>query len=319
MVLRSCLLRSRLLGRLVGGAAIASLAVTLTAQEQPGRPMFRTRGEGVRVDALVTDGERPVAGLTAKDFELTDGGVRQEVSVQSLADTPLDVLLVLDTSTSVGTNGLAHLVRAADTMFSRLKPKDRAGLVAFSQDVLMRAALTPQHVRVRSLLPTLKVHGMTAIIDATYAAMQLADSDRPTLLLVFSDGVDTASWLRYNEVLDTARRSGVVPYAVVTGEGVASYVQRGGRPLEDRLGPSVDEAARFLGDLVGAGGGVFMNAEQPKDLEQRFGEALDSFRQRYVLTYAPTGVERDGWHPITIRIKGRGSYRVRARSGYFAR
>ena len=311
------------LSRLAGGAAIAGLLmVGLAAQEHP---TFRTRGEGVRVDALVTDGERPVLGLTANDFELIDSGVKQEISVASLADTPLDVLLVLDTSTSVGEQGLAHLVRAADTLFSRLKPKDRAGLVAFSQDVLMRAALTPQHRRVRTMLGTLKVHGMTAIMDATYAAMQLADTDRPTLMLVFSDGIDTASWLRRADVLDAARRSGVVPYAVVTGEGIAAFIPRpdrgtvNQRMVDERGQPLDDSVVGFLGQLVRNGGGVVLNAEQTRDLEQRFGEALDSFRQRYVLTYSPVGVERTGWHPLTVRVKSRGGYRVRARSGYFVR
>jgi VWFA-related protein len=308
----------RLAGRAMAFLVLAILVMaTLGAQEQP---TFRTSGEGVRVDVLVTDGERPVAGLAAKDFELIDSGVKQEITVASLAETPLDVLLVLDTSTSVGTEGLAHLVRAADALFERLKPKDRAGLVAFSQDVLMRAALTPQHLRVRGMLRTLKVHGMTAIIDATYAATQLADPDRPTLMLVFSDGLDTASWLRRPDVLDTARRSGVVPYAVVTGEGIAAYIPRAGRRfVEQRVERLDDDAAGFLGELVRNGGGVVLNAEQTRDLEKRFGEALDSFRQRYVLTYSPTGVERTGWHPITIRIKGHGGYRVRARSGYFVR
>jgi hypothetical protein len=38
-------------------------------------PKFRSRTAAVRVDALVTDGRHPVAGLTAANFELRDNGV----------------------------------------------------------------------------------------------------------------------------------------------------------------------------------------------------------------------------------------------------
>lgn len=292
-----------------------------TPSEQPA-PTFRTRSEGVRVEVLVTDGERPVGGLAARDFELVDSGVRQQVNVETLADTPLDVILVLDTSTSLTAQGLSHLARAADALIARLQPRDRAGLVTFSQDVMIRSALTTQHERVRAGLRNLQLHGTTAVIDSTYAGMALSDGDRPTLLLVFTDGIDTASWLRPRDVLDTARRSGVVPYAVVVGEGVAfmpSFVQLTPRRALDQLRARADETERFLGDLVSTGGGVFMNAAQTRNLEERFADALDNFRQRYVLTYSPTGVERTGWHPIAIKIKEHASYRVRARQGYFVR
>ena len=68
------------------------------------------------------------------------------------------------------------------------------------------------------------------------------------------------------------------------------------------------------GKSVATGGGVFMQAENTRALERRFAEALDSFRERYVITYVPRGVEGAGWHPVDIRVKGR--HRVRARPGY---
>src|SRR5262245_61615421 len=101
----------------------------------PSTPTFRTRGEGVRIDVLVTDRERPVAGLTTKDFALTDHGIAQTVEAASLATLPLDIILVLDLSVSLGEEGLQHLARGADALLARLKPEDRAALVTFSQVV----------------------------------------------------------------------------------------------------------------------------------------------------------------------------------------
>jgi VWFA-related protein len=280
-------------------------------------PTFRTGAAGVQIDVLVTDDERPVAGLAAKDFELTDSGVNQNIEVTSLSDLPVDVIIVLDNSTSLRDEGLKHLVRATDTLLASLRPRDRAALVTFSQVVTIRAALTAQHARVRDIARDLKIEGTTSAIDAVFAATTLQTVNRSSLLLVFSDGIDTASWLRPDQVLATVRRSAVVPYAVVLGEELTLTgelpVPAGMRQTRQTDEP-LDGTGSFLRDLVVTGGGVFMSAENTRMLERRFAEALDSFRQRYVITYAPRGVEGAGWHPVNIKVKG--GHRVRARPGY---
>lgn len=281
----------------------------------PSAPTFRTRGEGVRIDVLVTDRERPVAGLTSKDFTLTDNGAGQTVEAASLASLPLDVILVLDVSVSLGEEGLRNLTLAADALLAKLRRDDRAALVTFSQVVMIRSELTTDHPRVRGMVKGLRVHGMTSAMDAIHTGMMLQqDIDRPTLMLVFTDGLDTQSWLRPEMVLDTARQSVAVPYAVVAGEGVKAYATPKASLLAG--GTPVNPAARFLWDLVQVGGGVFMNAEKTDQLEKRFTEALENFRQRYILTYVPRGVEQKGWHPVSIAVKDR-RYRIRARPGYF--
>jgi Ca-activated chloride channel homolog len=298
-------------------AAIQPPAPSTQPPAAPGEPSFRTQTSGVRIDVLVTDGERPVPNLTPADFELTDSGVAQQVEVTSLRDMPVDVIIVLDTSASLGDDGLRHLLRATDSLLGSLRASDRAALVTFSRTVMMRSDLTPIHDRVRGMLAGVKAKGTTSVIDATYAATTLQTQlDRPALLLVFSDGIDTASWLRPEKVLETVRRSAVVPYAVVVGEAAVMMTSVPGadttRPSEPR--EPLDATDSFLRDLVVTGGGVFMPAAETRQLEHRFAEALDNFRQRYVLTYTPRGVDAPGWHPVTVKVKGR--HRVRARPGY---
>jgi VWFA-related protein len=298
------------------------MGVFVAAQQpQPpsSTPTFRTRTAGIRIDVLVTDDERPVAGLTAQDFVLTDSGVPQQIEVSSLRDLPVDVIIVLDISTSLREDGLKHLVRATDTLLASLQPRDRAALVTFSQVVFMRSPLTGEHARVRAIASQLKIEGTTSAIDAVFAATTLqTQADRSSLLLVFSDGIDTASWLRPDQVLATVRRSAVVPYAVVLNELVTETgkirVPMGMRPSPSMNDEPFDDVQSFLRDLVVTGGGVFMPAQDTRGLERRFAEALDSFRQRYVITYAPRGAEGAGWHPVNIKVKG--GHRVRARPGY---
>lgn len=234
-----------------------------------------------------------------------------------MADMPLDIILVLDLSVSLGEEGLVHLTRAADALLARLRPTDRAALVTFSQVVTIRSGLTTEHQRVRDIVKGFRIHGMTSAIDAAYAGMTLQqEAERPTMMLVFTDGLDTQSWLRAEAVLDTARYSVVVPYAVVAGEGEKLFTARTASLLSG--GAPSDPSARFLWELVQAGGGLFLNAEATNQLERRFTEALDNFRQRYILTYVPRGVEKTGWHPVTITVKDR-RHRIRARPGYFVR
>src|SRR5437868_3040209 len=70
---------------------------------------FKSGVDAVRVDVQVGDGGRPVAGLTADNFELRDSGVHQEIEALTLRDVPLSVLLALDTSASVNGPILDHL------------------------------------------------------------------------------------------------------------------------------------------------------------------------------------------------------------------
>ena len=56
------------------------------------QPTFRSSTLAVRVDVLVTDGHKPVAGLTARDFDLRDNGVAQSIELVDTADLPVNVL-----------------------------------------------------------------------------------------------------------------------------------------------------------------------------------------------------------------------------------
>jgi VWFA-related protein len=275
------------------GVMLCGGAISPSAQQ----PTFSSRLEAVRVDVLVTDRGRVMTGLGAADFEVRDNGVLQAVDLVSLQQIPLNVVLALDASASVSGERLTDLKSAAHVLLDQLTGDDRSALVTFSQAVRLREALTRSTGRVRAALAEVQPRGDTSLVDGAYTAMMLDPPDGGrNLLLVFSDGLDTASWLTADGVLDSARRTDMVVYGVT---------------------PRGREESVFLDELTEVTGGATVRIESTKDLSATFLRILEEFRQRYLISYSPAGVAKDGWHRLDVRVKNR-RVTVRARSGYQA-
>jgi Ca-activated chloride channel homolog len=269
---------------------------------------FRGGVDLVRLDVSVMRSGQPVRGLTARDFSIVDSGVRQRVdSVSLLDELPVSVLMVLDTSGSVAGERLGHLIDAGKGLLATLRPDDRAGLITFSRDIRVRVPLTSDLSALQSVLTDLKGDGPTAIRDAVWVALQLRpeDQSRP-LVLVFTDGVDNASWLSRSDILSGARRAGVVIHAVELWSD---------QPLLMPLSRGTPPAPTFLEALVDAAGGRRWSATSSRDLRELFTRAIDEMRARYLVTFYPEGVRREGWHELKVSVHARGD--VTARPGYF--
>jgi Ca-activated chloride channel homolog len=276
---------------LLGGSFVSS---SLRAAQQPA---FSTRVESVRVDVLVLDNGRPVRGLAAADFDIADNGVPQQVDLVSFEQIPLNVVLALDMSDSLAGERLAQLQDASRAVLDGLTKDDQAALVTFSNVVALGSPLSKDVGIARRALFDAHGFGDTSLVDGVYAAMMVGESDvGRALLIVFSDGLDTSSWLSADAVLDLARRSDVVAYSAAIGSV-------GGAP--------------FLRELSALTGGTLHKVESTKDLRATFLGILDEFRHRYVVSYTPRAVARDGWHRLDVRVKNRRAT-IKARLGYLA-
>jgi len=278
-----------------------SLAVLTLAAAAAGvraqNPTFSSKVEAVRVDVLVTEDGKPVRGLRPADFEILDNGVRQTVDLVSFEQLPLNVVFTFDMSDSIVGERLENLRDAGRAVIGGLKKDDQAALVTFNDEVVVGPSLTADTSLVRAAIERAIPIGNTSLVDASFAGMMLAESDAGRgLVIVFSDGRDTSSWLRPKAVLDVAKRSDAVVYGVSAGLALK---------------------AEFLGDLADQTGGRLYKVESTKSLSSVFLEVLDEFRQRYLVSYSPSGVSSEGWHQLTVRVKGRDAT-VRARPGYLA-
>lgn len=275
-------------------AAIVALIVAGTAGTAT-QPTFSSRVEAVRVDVLVTDSSRkPLRGLTPADFIIRDNDVPQQVDVVSFGEIALNVGLAFDLSESVAGPRLEQLRAASKALTSELQAADQSALVTFDETVSLRCPLSLDRSCVDRSLASAEPVGNTALVDGILAAMIAGESDvGRSLLMVFSDGLDTASFMHSDRVLDMGRRSDVVVYSIASREA---------RP-------------DLLEELSELTGGRLHEVRADEDLSSTFRAILDEFRHRYLITYTPRHVPRDGWHKLEVKVN-RPGVRVKARPGY---
>jgi VWFA-related protein len=258
---------------------------------------FRSRADAVRVDVLVTQNGHPIRGLRAADFELRDEGVLQKIALADVDKIPLNLVLVLDSSASLAGQPMNYLRSAATGLLRALSSADRAALVSFNEAVAIRAEPSTDRAPLLTELEALEARGTTSLIDGVAAGLALSDPRAGRVLtVVFSDGVDTSSWLDSATVLRAAERADAVVYGVAT---------------------EVSRRDPFLPKLTAATGGRVLEIPALDGASNAFAAVLDEFRTRYILAYTPTNVPAAGWHQIEVRVKGR-RVSVDARRGYFA-
>lgn len=274
--------------------ALVGLLVCVSAAGVAAQGVFRSGVDAVAVDVSVMRGNVPVTGLAAEDFIVSDNGAAQQVALVESGSLPLEITLVLDTSASVSGPRLDGLVSAGQGLLRRLQPGDKVALVTFSHHVQLRADMGTPARQVGAAMASLVGNGATAMRDAAFLALDgvTHGNGARSLVLLFSDGRDTVSWLSREQTIETARTSNAVIHIVHFGRDP------------------------FLGELAGITGGRTWSASKDKQLEELFTRVLDEMRARYVLRYTPVGPRTTGWHKIEVKLKGKRG-EVTARPGYF--
>lgn len=296
--------------------------------------VFRSGVDGISVVVSVRQGNTPVGGLTARDFQLTDNGVPQRISSVSAEKVPLDLTLLLDLSSSVDGPQLRRLKTAVADTANLLRPDDRIRLVAVSQVLHEVFGFQPKS----SALPldALTAEGATSLYDGMAATMMRpAEPGRRQLVVAFTDGRDSTSIVDEKTVLEIAHRSDAVVSIVVPVESADAAASRrlAQRNTVDSLsgagnlsvngrgagatGP--DGIPASLTQLVTPTGGLVIALGTGESISRVFRTTLEDFRASYVLQYMAEGVAGEGWHELGVTVTRRGRFDIRARKGYMGR
>jgi VWFA-related protein len=291
---------------LVFVAALAGLA--LSGQDPA---VFRTESNLVVLHVNVFDRhDDPVSNLTREHFMVIEDGRAQDIGFFSSEDMPVTVGLVLDNSSSMIPR--RKMVVAANMAFANSShPEDELFIVNFTENV--RLALPPvvrftsSRDLLQATLNTMKPGGQTAMYDAVIRALDHIQAARhqKRVLIVLSDGEDTASVHAKNDMLERAKRSDVVIYTV---------------GLVDRTLGAGGMQFRVLDNLAEIGGGIAYFPSKEEGVISAFERIARNIRQGYSIGYVPTNAARDGsFRAVTVMVRASGRVLdAKYRHGYTA-
>src|SRR5688572_6942312 len=200
-------------GRAGVAAAFALLVVSVVSAQQPqpqppqtDQPLFRSTVRTVSIYATVVDASgRLVPDLQRDDFIILEDGKPVDVTLFSNEPQPFTAVVMLDTSASMTAN-LDLLNSAAEQFVMRLLPVDRARVGAFNDKIQLSDAFTNNRDSLIADLKDLQFGNPTRLNDAIGASLDALERiDGRRVVLMFSDGEDTASKTGFRTVLDRAR------------------------------------------------------------------------------------------------------------------
>ena len=264
----------------------------------------------VPLPASVVDARgRAVTDLKAEDFELRVNGEVRPVGELSRSETPVQIALLFDNSSSL--NAAREFEKRAAVRFLRsvVRPRDRAAIYSISTTPELAQPLTND---VRALVQTIEgfgpPRGATALFDTVVAAaLYLQPQKTRKVIVIVSDGTDTVSDLDFDAAMASLLSADCQVYAVQTGNSESAN-------LHDLAGE------RRLQEFAAQTGGAVYVPHTNAELAEAFTQIAADLSQQYVLSYYPsTSDPRDGrFRILTLTVKTRQGLRVRTRKGYYA-
>lgn len=213
---------------------------------------------------------RPVTGLTAQDFRLFENHQERPIlRVESVENLPLDVAVLMDTSSSMGTR-VKVASESAQTFFeSLLEEGDHASLVSFNQDLHQRVPFTTDTEFLRVGALGVRAYGTTRLWDAVvYGVSSFAGRGDRRAMVVLTDGSDTDSDFAFGQVLEASLRARVILFPIALG--------------------ILDEAtAEQLETLAQETGGRSFQVKTISQLGGIYRQIEETLRTQYLIEYRP--------------------------------
>jgi VWFA-related protein len=297
--------------------------VTITPRARTAKPdAHDTRGANIRITTelvqipvTVTDPlNRFVTGLEREHFKVFEDKVEQNLVSFASEDAPMSVVIVFDTSGSMGSK-LQKSRQAVAQFLRTANPEDEFALVEFSERPEMVLGFTRETEEVQNRLTFTQSKGRTALLDGIYLAVNDTKKNARNprkALLVISDGGDNSSRYTESEIKNLVRESDVQIYAI----GIYEPMSSRGRTAEELSGPSL------LGEMAEQTGGRSFAVENLNELPDIAAKIGIELHNQYVLGYTPKNQDRDGkYRRVQVKLvqpKGLPPLRAFWRLGYYA-
>jgi len=299
------------------GLIVALAAAGAIVSAQGRQTVFRSGVDLVTFGVTVVDAKNAVVtGLNAEDFELYEDGKKQsllyfmpgDADASDLPQSALHLGVVFDISGSMQ-DDLTFARSAAIKFLGALHEARDYTLVEFDTEIRVARFSQAEFPRLVERIRTRRADGYTALWDATGVYLDGASGQEGRkVLILYTDGADNASNIRFNELLDLVKASDVTVHAI----GFLEHLRSGDR-LESRL--------RMQQVAEQTGGQAFFPTSL-KELDSVYERVAAEIAGQYALGYISTNPQADGtWRKVEVRLAGgRGpkGAKVRTRGGYYA-
>ena len=246
-----------------------------------------------RVQARVTDRTgRAIAGLTAKDFTVTEGGVERAVRDVQPTTAPFNLVLLLDVSGSLEER-IDFIRKAALAFLNTAGPQDRIAIVSFRDDVQVVSDFTSDRHVLTERIKDIQAGGATSLYDALgYSLVHILRPLRGerTGIVVLSDGDDNRSFLTFPTIVDAIYETGAIVYPLYVPSGLIP--ESGAPAAASTLDPTrarfleltsrADEEGRRLAEVSG---GQYFPITRLEQLQRAYDDVAAQLRTAYTITY----------------------------------
>jgi VWFA-related protein len=278
---------------------------------------FHSGVDLVPLNVIVTDAhDKFVKGLNQADFSVFEDGVQQDVKYFAASNVPLDVAILLDSSSSMSER-MATVQEAAVGFASHLHDGDRITVIGVKETA---RTLHPLDGDVKGACEAIRhtsASGGTALYNALYATIRqmqklhtIDGEVRRQAIAVLTDGQDTASLVTADDLLALARNAGIAIYTITL---------KSPYPLIGLNATKYDEESDFAMKALAQDTGA--RAFFPTEISQLAGVysvITDELANQYALAYTPKNIRMDGsYRHISVRVS-EPNVRTRTRTGYQA-
>ena len=277
----------------------------------------------VTVGVLVTDSKgREISGLRSQDFRILEDGHPQNLSFFSAEKQPISLVLLVDTSFSMGGEGhkMAFLKKAAFSLVESIHPESEFQYYTFHHEVLRKVDFTKDRELIQSAISKTTVDpGGTSFYDALIEALgQLHRAQFPRQALVlFTDGVDQHSRHSLEEVVRAVQGTQAEVFMIGLFNGKDDEIFRlSGKTVSLVGGREVDNPRVSFKQLAEESGARCFFPQSEADLPPVVEAISKDLGNQYTLAYyAQNPSSDDHFRLIQVKVNRKGAT-IRARRGY---
>ncbi|HUG44496.1 MAG TPA: VWA domain-containing protein [Acidobacteriota bacterium] len=281
-------------------------------------PSFRVDADFIRVPVTVLDQSgRTVPNLTAEDFRLYDEGEPRPIANFVMDQSPLNVVILIDTSGSVQ-DELDEIKRASLLFASVFDRDDRIAVMSFSDRIEVLRSWTSDQRAVRRAVNRLERGFRTSLFDSLLHAVRekLDGASGKKAILLWTDGLDNESRHTYDDALNELVASDVSLYIVSRSRLVQAKVGESARVefLQRVMQNVLDDEESFvdvyfrekeasLNLLAETTGGRVFYPEKLIELRRYYVQVARELKSQYLLAFPPPQQSEIEFRRIRVECK----------------